>query len=272
MRLPDYLRRLGLDPDAPLPPTLDTLRLVHRRHAESIPFENLDPLLRRPVRLDADALQAKLVDAGRGGWCFEHNALFRLALDAIGFRTTGLAARVLWNRPEGAITPRSHMLLLVALDEGPHVADVGFGGLTLTAPLALVADAPQPTPHETFRLVRAGDDWTMEARVGDAWRPLYRFDLQAQHQADYELTNWYLCNWPQSHFLHGLIAARPDGDRRHALRDATLTTRHADGRTEQRTLATAGELRDALAGVFRVALPEGPELDAALERVVAAGA
>jgi N-hydroxyarylamine O-acetyltransferase len=267
-----YLRRIGLAHDPAPAPTLDTLRAVQRAHPEAIPFENLDPLLRRPVRLDAGSLQAKLVDAGRGGWCFEHNALLRLALDAIGFRTTGLAARVLWNQPEGTMNARSHMLLRVDLDEGPHVADVGFGGLTLTAPLALVADVAQPTPHETFRFTRDGDDWVLRAHAGDAWRPLYRFDLQAQHASDYELTNWYLCHWPQSHFLHGLIAARVDGDRRHTLRDTTLTTRLADGASERRTLATAAELRGALAGVFRVALPDGPELDAALARVAAASA
>lgn len=34
-------------------PTLETLRAVVARHTEAIPFENLDPLLGRPVRLDA---------------------------------------------------------------------------------------------------------------------------------------------------------------------------------------------------------------------------
>ena len=40
---------------------------------------------------DPDELAAKLVDGGRGGWCFEQNLLLRGALDELGFRTTGLA-------------------------------------------------------------------------------------------------------------------------------------------------------------------------------------
>jgi N-hydroxyarylamine O-acetyltransferase len=34
-----------------------------------------------------------------------------------------------------------------------YVADVGLGGLTLTAPQALVPDLEQPTTHEPFRII-----------------------------------------------------------------------------------------------------------------------
>lgn len=96
------------------------------RHAEAIPFENLNPLLRWPVRLDAPSLQRKMVRAGRGGYCFEQNLLLSHALTALGFRVTGLAARMLWNVPEGVVTPRGHMLLCVDIDEQPYIVDVGF--------------------------------------------------------------------------------------------------------------------------------------------------
>jgi len=33
------------------------------------------------------------VSARRGGYCYEHNLLFRAVLDTLGFETTGLAAR-----------------------------------------------------------------------------------------------------------------------------------------------------------------------------------
>ncbi len=89
----------------------------HRgRHARAIAFENLDPFLRRPVRLDTASLTSKLVHGGRGGYCFEKNLLLTHALDAFGYPTTGLAARVLWNRPADAPLPaRSHMLVGVDL-------------------------------------------------------------------------------------------------------------------------------------------------------------
>src|SRR5690242_20548060 len=80
-----------------LAPTLDSLRALHLHHAQSIAFENLDSLSGRPPNLDLPSLERKLVYDGRGGYCFEQNLLFSHVLREIGFRVTGLAARVLWN-------------------------------------------------------------------------------------------------------------------------------------------------------------------------------
>src|SRR5471032_2344964 len=94
-----YFARIGYD--GPRMATLETLRALHRLQPQVIAFENLDPLLGRPVRLDASSLEQKLVHGGRGGYCFEQNLLFAHALRAIGFKVTELAARVLWNVPAG---------------------------------------------------------------------------------------------------------------------------------------------------------------------------
>jgi len=272
-----YLARVGHAGDRA--PTLDTLRALHLAHAQSVPFENLDPLLRRPVPLDAEALQAKLVRGGRGGWCFEQNGLFRHALHAMGFRTTALVGRVLWNvttPPPGGVTSRSHMALLVHLDEGDYLADVGFGSCTLTAPLRYVPDEVQATPHGPFRLSPLagtdGRELVLQALVRDEWRPLYRFDLQPQHQLDYEVSSWYLCTNPRSQFLSNLIVARSGPGVRHGLRNNVFTTHHVGGASESRTLGTAAEIRDALETTFGITLPESPELEPALARAAAAPA
>jgi N-hydroxyarylamine O-acetyltransferase len=261
-----YFERIGYS--GPRSANLDTLAAIHLQHPQAIPFENLNPLLRWPVHLDAPSLQQKLVRDGRGGYCYEHNLLLSHALRQLGFRVRWLAARVLWNVPEGTVRPRSHMLLLIDLDDRQYVADVGFGGLTLTAPLRLQVDVEQRTPHELFRLAAAGEGFLMEAKCGNSWRSLYSFDLQEQLLSDYEVVNWYLCHNPSSHFVTGLVAARPDRGRRYALRGNELTVHHVDGGTERRLLTSADELRTALAETFRVTLPDGPELAAALERVI----
>jgi N-hydroxyarylamine O-acetyltransferase len=259
-----YFERIGYA--GPRSVSVDTLAAIHLQHPQAIPFENLNPLLRWPVRLDARSLQQKLVRDGRGGYCYEHNLLLSHALQQLGFRVRWLAARVLWNVPEGTVRPRSHMLLLIDLDDRRYVADVGFGGLTLTAPLRLQVDIEQHTPHELFRLIASGDGFVMQAKCGDSWRSLYAFDLQEQLLADYEVVNWYLCNNPSSHFVTGLVAARPDRECRYALRGNELTVHHVNGGTERRLLTSADELRAALEETFRVTLPEGLELHAALER------
>jgi N-hydroxyarylamine O-acetyltransferase len=161
------------------------------------------------------------------------------------------------------------MLLRVDLGGKPYVADVGFGVLTLTAPLLLEPDIEQATPHEPFRLIRAGQDFVMQAKLGETWKPLYRFDLQEQLLPDYEVTNWYLSNHPDSHFVNGLIAARAAPDCRYALRNNELAVHHLNGSTERRVLAAANELRTALEGTFGLTLPEAPELDAVLGRLTA---
>jgi N-hydroxyarylamine O-acetyltransferase len=97
-----YFERIGYDGERA--PTLATLRAIHARHATMIPFENLSPLLRQPVRLDLASLQDKLLHQGRGGYCFEQNLLLRAVLLALGFQVRGLAARVRWNVPDEVVT------------------------------------------------------------------------------------------------------------------------------------------------------------------------
>mgnify|MGYP005843386473 CR=1 FL=1 len=178
------------------------------------------------------------------------------------------AGSTVGNLPEGTITPRSHMLLQVDIDGEKYIADVGFGGLTLTASLSLTPDIEQSTPHEPFRLIATDHTYIMQAYVGQEWKSLYRFDLQEQQLPDYEVSNWYVGTHPNSLFVTTLIGARPDIDCRYALRNNQLTTHHLDGRTERRVLSTLTELRTALEDVFRLNLPAIANLDDALQQLV----
>lgn len=255
-----YLDRIGYD--GPRAASLDVLRALHALHPQAIPFENLDPFLGRPVTLDAAALEEKLVRSGRGGYCYEHNLLLMHALSALGFSVGGLAARVLWGRPEDALTPRSHMLLRVELDGRNWLADVGFGGLTQTAPLLLEPGLVQETAHEPFRILENDGYFRVQADVGGEWRTLYRFDLSDHHEVDYAVTSYYLSTSPASHFVTGLVAARALPDRRHALSGNRLSVHHLGGPTERREIATAGELADTLERAFGIALPDRAAFEA----------
>jgi N-hydroxyarylamine O-acetyltransferase len=279
-----YFARIGYT--GPTTPTLETLRAIHRLHPQAIPFENLDPLRGAAVHLELPRIEEKLVHGRRGGYCFEHNLILREVLLALGFRVRGLAARVVWNAPPGAVPPRGHMLLRVGTETEDLIADVGFGGQVLTGPLRLDLRLEQPTPHEPFRLVEEAGQYTLEARLPRApgepaaapagaaadaraldWRPLYRFDLTEQHPVDYVAVNYYLSTSPASHFTTGLIAARTEPDRRFALRNAQLAIHPMGGETERRTLGSARELRAALEETFGIAVPADPKLDAAFTRL-----
>jgi N-hydroxyarylamine O-acetyltransferase len=266
--MPAYLARIGYS--GAVLPTLATLRAIHRLHPQAIAFENLNPLLRLPVQLDTHSLQTKLLSQRRGGYCYEHNLLLKLALESIGFRVAGLAARVLMGLPEDAIRPRTHMLLQIDLDDEIWIADVGFGGLTLTAPLRLVEHQAQATPHEPFRLARLRGDYLMQAQVRNEWRTLYRFDLQEQFLPDYELSSWYLSNHPESHFVTRLIAARTHPQGRYALNDSELAIHELHGETVRRKLTSAAQLQAVLQETFLISLPQSPGLNATLARIAAA--
>lgn len=267
-----YARRIGYA--GPREPSLDVLRALHRLHPVAIPFENLTTLLGRTPALDLESLEEKLVRAGRGGYCFEQNGLFAGVLSSLGFDVTAHAARVLWERPPGTVSPRTHMLLTVRVGQETYIADVGFGALTLTAPLRLEPHLEQETPHERFRLVPTEGGFVLEAELLPAarWRPLYWFDLSEQLAVDFGVLNHFVATHPASPFLVTLMAARALPDRRLGLRDSRLSVRGLGGQASHRVLESAEALRGVLSRDFGIALPEDSALEGVLARTVAASA
>ena len=262
-----YFARIGYD--GPREATLETLRAVHALHPAAIAFENLDPLMRRPVRIDLDSIQQKLIQGGRGGYCYELNGLLGHVLRALGFAVTGLSARALFGHRPGS-TPRTHMVLRVVTQDGPYIADAGFGSRTLSAPLSLDQEGEQMTPHGAFRLVRDGTHLEEQTLMDGEWRSLYRVSPEEQAQEDYQVCNWYHSTYPQSPFTNRLMVSRFDGARRIGLFNDQFAIHHPDGRTDRRTLAGPDEIAQVLERDFAIALPTPrEELLAALARVLA---
>lgn len=262
-----YCARIGFRGERA--PTLATLRELQWRHVATIPFENLASLAGEPVALEPAALQAKLVHGRRGGYCYEQNVLFAAVLQRLGFRITGLAARVVWNLAPEASNPRSHMLLLVELAEGRHITDVGFGSASLPGPLRLDTDAAQATPIEPYRLAAHAGGYRLEVQLPEGWKPVYTFDLQPQQYVDYQMANWFVSTYPASRFVQVLMVARPAGTLRRTLLDAELGERPLGAAPERRRIGSLAELRRVLATEFGIEAPAGARMDAALERVLA---
>ncbi len=255
--LESYFACIGYS--GPATATLDTLTALHALHPAAIAFENLDTLMGRPVSLQVGAVAAKLLAAGRGGYCYEHNTLFLAVLRALGISVRSVAARVLWGLPAGQTPPRTHMLLCVRLPEGEYLADVGFGRLTLNAPLRLEPHLEQPTTHGLYRLLPRGDEFEMQASLDGTWRALYQLSLQEQVAADWDVVNWYTATHPDSIFVKSLIVTRSAGDARYALLDDRFRIYRADGAVEQRMMDTPEELAELLQNEFAIRLPQGCE-------------
>ena len=249
-----YLSRLSYD--GPREPTLATLAALVFMHAATIPYENIDVLLKRGVRIDIASVQQKLVTGGRGGYCFEQNTLLESALKALGFAVTRLAGRVVRGKPAGADAPRLHKILRIDLPGGPYVVDVGFGNLTPTAPLPLRPEQAHATPHGAFRMIPDGSELMLQAQLGDAWDSLFRFRLEPIPPIDFEVANWFTSTFPQSPFIANLIVARPTATGRMTLFNRRFTVRTGDNQSTRRTLDGIDDYRDVLIEQFGLTLDE----------------
>jgi len=249
-----YLRRV--DYAGALQPTAAVLGALHLAHATHIPFENLDVLLGRPVRLDLASLQDKLVAGGRGGYCFEHNLLLAAVLGKLGFDVKLVAARVRHRGDKDL--PRTHMLLMVNVEGADWLADVGFGGEGLLLPVPFTAGRETRHYAWTYRVIEEKQGlWLLQSRRQEAWANLYCFTLEPQTAADCDMANHYTSTHPDSPFVHTLTAQLPTPAARHVLRNRELVTDGGGGNVARRMLKGDEELLDVLAGTFGLRFPAG---------------
>jgi len=251
-----YLERIGYD--GPVEPTIEVLDAIHLAHATTIPFENIDILLGRPIRLDLPSLQDKLVRDRRGGYCFEHNTLFAAALEAVGFGVARLGARVRLGARK--VRARTHMVLLVRADGEERLADVGFGGGSILRPLPM---GPGPMVDQfgwRFRLVDDDGARVVQTLRPRGWIDLYAFTFEPQFPVDYEMANHFTSTHPNSPFTRTLTVQLCSPERSLILRDRKLIEETPSGET-------VGEVRDdellgVLAERFTLSFPPGTRFDA----------
>ncbi|WP_156721829.1 arylamine N-acetyltransferase family protein [Streptomyces apocyni] len=250
-----YLDRIGAE--RPARPTTDALRDLHLRHLRTVPFENLSLHLDEDIVLDEKALVAKVVEARRGGFCYELNGAFGALLRALGFEVSLLQARVYDDTGHPGI-PYDHLALRVeTVDGGPWLADVGFG-VHSHYPLALDDRTDQPDPAGTFRLSDAPGGDLDVSRDG---KPQYLLDLRPRALRDFTAGAWYHRTSPASHFTRSLVCSLLTEHGRVTLSGHTLKITVGD---EHRTSEIASDA-DLLAayrdhfGITLDRLPKEPE-------------
>jgi arylamine N-acetyltransferase len=252
-----YLERVGYRDDAA--PTVQVLQGLVTAHSQTIPFENLDPLLGVPVDdLGPRALIDKLVRRRRGGYCYEQNGLMGYVLAELGYGVQRLAGRVVWMLEPGAPLPaQTHTVLAVTVPdtEGAYLLDVGFGGQTPTSPLRLESGVVQHTAHEPYRLDDHGDGLLLRALVRDEWRPLYQLSTRPQPQIDLTVGSWYVSTYPSSIFVTGLTVALVINGDRWNLNGRDLTI-HGAGATRKIRLEDAAAVVEVLEDTFGINVAE----------------
>jgi N-hydroxyarylamine O-acetyltransferase len=248
-----YFKRIDYAGDGR--PNVKTLMDVHLAHATHIPFENLDVILRRPIRIDLESIQAKLVGERRGGYCFEQNLLLAAVLEQLGFHVTLLSARVRLGTHR--VIPRTHVLLAIDAEGDRWLADVGFGSFGLLVPVPMLAAEYQQFAW-SYRVAREPDEWVLKALIEGAWQDLYAFAPEPQIAVDFVPANHYISTHPDSRFVQTLTVQRVAPEVRRLLKNTELATTTAAGKTCRR-LRNAGELLEVLAREFNLEFPAGTE-------------
>jgi len=211
-----YLRRIGLDPaDKP------TWQAVHRAHATTIPFENLDSHRGIPISLEQADLERKLVASRRGGYCFEHNMLLASALEHMGLRAEPILARVRVGGAPRETRPAGHLVVRATDTDGRQWhADVGFGLGTLLDPIPFGPAGVHKQSGWSCQVVADEDELALQTLGPDGWSDVYSFPKRPAFRIDIEVSNWWTCTNPASPFVSGLIVSvSHDDGRREALSD-----------------------------------------------------
>jgi N-hydroxyarylamine O-acetyltransferase len=237
-----YFERIGWT--EPVPTTFATVVGLLRAHMTTIPFENLDVLLGKPPSLELDALQAKLIDARRGGYCYEHSTLFATVLERLGFVVRVHSARVIVDSTKET-SPRTHMLLSIDLPEGGFVLDPGFGSLAPLVPVPLdgtEAISRPGTPKEmTYWLDRNAGDWILKVRTPDGVVDAWVTPLTPDYPVDFVMANHFTATHPRSLFTKNLMLRAFTDDDTVRIMNREIT---AGGVTRQ--LADRAELHEVL--------------------------
>ena len=228
-----YLKRIGFreEPKA----DLATLQSLMRHQLYSVPFENGDVWHGKIVSLVPEEIVEKIVHKGRGGYCYELNGLFCMALEAIGIPYKMLAARPRYNYTERR--PKTHMVLRVDIGAEFYLCDLGFGGYGLREPVnitRLPVEAEQGP--DRFRVSRMNDlEYLLQVWLDGKWTDLYSFDLIPQEWIDYTLPNYFNSTSPDTIFTKKKLAILQNPTGRKFLIDNELKILSPNG-VETRTI------------------------------------
>jgi len=223
-----YLSRISVVPGVNFVPSRDSLELLQIRHLETVPFENLDILWKRPIILDTNRFYEKIVVGKRGGFCYELNGLFEMLLRSLGFGTRLVSARP-YSKENGFGPEFDHAAIIVSLGDTEYLVDVGFGDFA-AGPLKIAVGEEQTDREGTFRINELENGaLVVEKRRGDGWRPEYMFGMQGRNLAEFSEMCDFQQYSPDSHFTKGKICSVLTTNGRKTLTDRSyIVTTNCD--------------------------------------------
>lgn len=215
MNKENYLRRIGIE-NYNILPNLENLKFLQRRHLFSIPFENLDIHLKRPIVLNLENIAKKILEEKRGGFCYELNGLFYELLSEIGYKSRIISARVS-NGKGGFGAEYDHLAILTKVADCEYLVDVGFGDFA-AEPLKFVLDVEQEDANGIF-LIRKFDEEYFEVakKHSNEWKSEYIFKNLERDLSEFTKMCEFHQTSSESHFTRRKVCSILTNDGRKTL-------------------------------------------------------
>jgi len=252
-QLDAYLKRIGWS--GQIAANRATVQALMRQQLRTVPFENLDVQAGKIVSLLPEDIVSKIVgddgNASRGGYCYEVNALFAMALTAIGIDYQFVFCRPMFYPMR---RPKTHMALLVTVDDEQWLCDLGFGSYGLRAPVALSqVNLEQQQDFDCFRLLApTAGHYILQAKLDEQWVSQYGFDLYPAEWIDFMPANFLNSTHPETIFVQKYLVIQQHATGRTMLVGNELKEWH-QGRVTVTNIA-ASELATVLLQKFNLKL------------------
>jgi arylamine N-acetyltransferase len=249
MNVEAYLARIGFTgkPDG----GTETLGKLQELHLQAVPYENLDIMKGVPLSLQLESIYDKIVGRGRGGYCFELNALFGWLLRELGYGVTDYFARF-WRDEANTPPKRRHQVLRVEAEGRVFLCDVGVGGIVPRRPLLLQEGLEQQQGGESYRFDRDAEfGWMLMEKKKDGWARLFSFTEEPQLPKDYLMASFWCEHAPDSVFKNNRIVAMHTKDGRNTVWNEEFRLFRPDG-VHAFTPASEAEDAEALKKYFGI--------------------
>lgn len=214
--LTDYLSRIGYE--GTVSNDLATLEKLVAKQLQSVPFENTEVQSGRIPSLITEDIYTKIVTNRRGGYCYEVNGLFAMALTEIGFEWYFSGARPMFYP---ARRPKTHMVVIVRVEGKNYLCDTGFGGYALRAPI-MIEEGEVTQEGDRFSLELFGGEYVLSSLVQGEWQLQYGFALQPQEWIEFSLANYFNATSPDTIFTQKKLAIMQTPNGRKILVDNEL--------------------------------------------------
>lgn len=217
----DYCKRIGFEGQANA--DIETLTALMRCQLFSVPFENLDVQAGKIVSIEPQDIVNKIVYQPRGGYCYEVNSLFAMALTSAGIDYDLIGARPMFYPTRW---PKTHMVVIAKIAGEQYLCDVGFGSFGIRTPFPLSKiNQPLQQDDDIFQLLCAdGKNYILQALVDGEWVSQFEFDLYPHDLLDFIPANYFNSKNPDTVFVQKLLVVKHNPQGRKILLGARLKT------------------------------------------------